>query len=198
MQKFLDHLRDPSPGFRCYKPNSPDEKPERDIRVEHKLGPPAGDKDIAALCSKLGEGSEQFEPLYSRHNGMTLYAPGAGVEMNADWDAGIIFYAVKKLKARNAEWREWFDWMDDEDLYEFQRHGVAFGEILASGNYFVWWQGKVYYSDHDDCDGEPYGTLSEFLDRIAENPAGFLEDAGCYTRYGKEQWIPGVYVPEMG
>lgn len=198
MQKFLDHLRDPSPGFRCYKPSSPDSKPEHDIRVQHKLGPPAKDKDLAALRSKLGEGSEQFEPLYSQHNGMTLYAPGVGVEMGSGMDAGIMFYAVKTLKKHNAEWRKWFDWMDDEDLHKFQKHGVAFGEIIASGNYFVFWQGGVYYSSHDDDGGMPNGdTLSEFLDRIASDPAQFLYDAGCYTRYGPEQWIPGQYVPDM-
>ena len=109
-----------------------------------------------------------------------------------------MFYPIDQLKERNAEWREWFEGMDDDDMWEFQKHGIAFGEIIASGNYFIFWQGKVYYSDHDGGDDEPYGnTVSEFLDRIAANPAQFLYDAGCYTRYGSEQWIPGEYVPEI-
>jgi len=190
MQKFLDHLRDASPGFRCYKPGSSDSKLERDVRVEHELGAPASKEDIAALRTKLGEGSEQFESLYSQHNGMVLYVGGD--------DAGIMFYQIDELEERNAEWCERFEEMDENDMWEFQKHGIAFGEIIASGNYFVSWQGKVYYWDHDGGDDEPYGnTLSEFLDRIAENPAQFLYDAGCYTRYGSEQWIPGEYVPEM-
>ena len=100
---------------------------------------------------------------------------------------------------KNAEWREWFDWMEEDEIWEFQKNGVAFGEIVASGNYFVWWNGTVYYSDHDGGDDTPYGrSLSDFLDRIVENPAKFLYDAGCYTRYGDEQWIPEEYVKDLG
>ena len=190
MQNFLAHLSDASPGFRCYSPGLADSELEHEVRVKHKLGAPAGQGDIAELHSQLGHGSEDFEALYSLHNGMVLYSAGK--------DAGIAFYSIGEFKDRNAEWREWFEDMDEDDLWDFQKHGVAFGEIIASGNYFVFWQGGVYYSSHDDDGGMANGaTLSEFLDRIAADPAQFLYDAGCYTRYGPKQWIPGQYVPEM-
>jgi hypothetical protein len=190
MQKFLDHLRDSAPGFRCCRPGTPDDELEHDVRVEHDLGESASSDELAVLRQTLGAGCDEFETLYAQHNGMILYAYGD--------DAGVCIYPIAELDARNVDWREWFGELDDDELWDFQRHGVAFGEIIASGNYFVWWQGKVYYSDHDDGDDEPYGnSLSEFLDRIAHDPAKFLEDAGCYTRYGKQQWIPGEYVSEM-
>jgi hypothetical protein len=61
---------------------------------------------------------------------------------------------------------------------------ASLSQRSAPGNYFVWWEGKVYYSNHDGGDDDPFGdSLSEFLDRIAANPAQFLYDAGCYTCY---------------
>lgn len=190
MEKFLAHLQDAAPGFRCYKPGADRSDLKRDVCVQHKLASPATPEDITALCSRLGNGCDEFEALYSKHDGMVLYAAGD--------DAGILLYPAEDLDARNAEWREWFEEMEEGDLWDFQKHGVAFGEIVASGNYFVWWKGKVYYSDNDGGGDTPYGnSLSDFLDRIAKNPAQFLYDTGCYTRYGSEQWIPGEYVSEM-
>ena len=115
----------------------------------------------------------------------------------ADATAGVVFYPIEVFEQRNEEWREWFEDLSEEEIWEFQKHGVAFGEISASGNYFVFWNGQVYYSGHDGGNDEPLGTLPEFLDHIAQNPAQFLYDAGCYTRYGDEQWIPGKYVPNL-
>ncbi len=190
MQNFFKHLRDNSPGFRCCKPGAGESKLEHEVKVCHNLGDPASQKKITALLTKLGEGSEQFETLYSQYNGMVLYVSGD--------DAGIVFYPVEDIEECNSDWREWFEDMEEEDLWDFQKNGIAFGEIVASGNYFVYWKGKIYYSDHDGGDDDPYGnTLSEFLDRIAENTAKFLYNAGCYTRYGSEQWIPMEYAPNL-
>jgi hypothetical protein len=191
MEKFFAHIDDPAPGFRCYRPDSSsDQEFEQDIRLEHRLGTPASSEMLARLLARLGNGSEEFESLYSRHNGMVLYVCGD--------DAGIHFSSIEGLDEFNSEWRIWFEDMEEDELWEFQKHGVAFAEICASGNYFVWWEGKVYYSNHDGGDDDPFGdSLSEFLDRIAANPAQFLYDAGCYTCYTPAQWTPGEYVADM-
>ena len=44
------------------------------MRVEHQPGPPASAEELARLRSTLGEKSGQFETLYSRHNGLLMYA----------------------------------------------------------------------------------------------------------------------------
>jgi hypothetical protein len=78
----------------------------------------------------------------------------------------------------------------------------VFGEVSASGNFFVLHEGGVYYSNHDGGDDKPLAnSFFAFLARICANPAKFLSDVGGYTRYqdGKTdaQWIPQEYVPEM-
>ena len=82
------------------------------------------------------------------------------------------------------------------------KEGIAFGEIPHSANFFVVAEseraGKIYYADHDDFRESPIaGDLDELLDRIRNDPADFLYQCGCYTRYsdGKTdtKWIPKEY-----
>ena len=93
-------------------------------------------------------------------------------------------------------------WEEDR-MPTWLREGIAFGEIPHSANFFVVGvgedAGKVYYADHDDFRESPIAeNLEELLDRIRSNPANFLYQCGCYTRYsdGKtdRQWIPKEYV----
>ncbi len=93
---------------------------------------------------------------------------------------------------------------------EYQPAGVSDALVLAeipeSANYFTVKTdgpdtGMVFYVDHDDFSEDPFATsLDEFLDRISSNPANFLYDVGCNTRYsdGKTstQWIPKNYSAE--
>ncbi len=80
---------------------------------------------------------------------------------------------------------------------------LAFAEIPHSANYFTVKTtgpdfGKIFYADHDDFSDDPFAnSFGEFLARIVADPAQFLYDVGCYTRYldGKSstQWIPRHY-----
>ncbi len=156
MQKFMEHLQDSRPGFRCSKPGSRESRLEHEVQVRHDLGKAASQDEIEILCSKLGEGCEQLIDLYSQHNGMTLYVEGE--------DAGITFFPIESFEERNSEWHEWLDDLEEDEMWDFQKSGIAFGEIVASGNYFVFWEGKIYYADHDGGDDVPYGdTFSTSL-----------------------------------
>jgi uncharacterized protein YuzB (UPF0349 family) len=46
-------------------------------------------------------------------------------------DAGIHFSSIEGLDEFNSEWRIWFEDMEEDELWEFQKHGVAFAEICA-------------------------------------------------------------------
>ena len=84
------------------------------------------------------------------------------------------------------------------------KDALAFAEIPHSGNYFTVKisgpnTGKIYYADHDDFDDEPFAeSFVDFVARIVADPAQFLYDVVCYTRYsdGKTstRWIPKEYV----
>lgn len=195
MDAFFEHLRDPSPGFRCYRPSRDETQLEHQVHVQHFVGDPATDEDLAEIQRRLGPECDDMKALYSKCNGLLLYCQG-------EETPGLALFPVEHWDDKNAERREWFEHWDEDDLYEFQKHGIAFGEVCFSGNYFVWYEGTIYYADHDGGDDTPLGdTLLHFLDRIVADPAKFLYDVGCYTRYsdGKtdEQWIPGQYVPDL-
>ena len=77
--------------------------------------------------------------------------------------------------------------------------GLAFATIATSANYFVVYNGKIYYSDHDGGDDRVWGeNLELFFQRALSDPAQFLSDAGCYTRYSDgrtdRQFIPESFV----
>lgn len=191
MKKFIAHIQNPAPGFRCFKAGDSDESLDFDVQVENRCAPGASPEDIQNLRSQLGESSDELAELYSMHDGIQLYcqADSPGIELSP----------ISSWPKLNQEWKGWFVDLEPDELWEFQAEGIAFGEVCFSGNYFVFHKGKVFYSDHDGGDDEPLAeSFSAFLDRIMKDPAQFLEDVGCYTRYtdGKTdaQWIPKEYV----
>jgi len=194
MDKFISHLNDPSPGFECFDCEDDTETLAFSLQVENLADPGASDVDLKKMRSKLGEHADEIVQFYATYDGVHLYrqgdAPALEITPLAFWDQ------------RNEEWKEWLKDIPVKDLFDFQREGVAFGEVCFSGNYFIFYKGKVFYADHDDCWDEPLAeTFTAFLDKICSDPPAFLEDVGCYTRYedGKTdtQWVPGKYIPDM-
>jgi hypothetical protein len=172
-------------------------------RVSSDLNPPASAELLAVIESQLGEAGEPFKQLYSLHDGMTLYR-----DSRSD-TAGISFFPVEEWSARSQDMRDdltSMGWPDDE-MPVWLKEGIAFGEIPHSANFFVVGvgedAGKIFYADHDDFRDAPIAeNLEEFLDRIRSDPADFLYQCGCYTRYEDDetdiQWIPKEYVADVG
>jgi hypothetical protein len=153
------------------------------------------------IDSLLGKAGGPFKLLYGLHNGMTLYRDSRSEA------AGVTFFPVEEWVARSQTMRDELSAMgwEKEQMPAWLREGIAFGEIPHSANFFVVGvgddAGKIYYADHDDFTESPIAAdLEEFLDRIRSDPAGFLYQCGCYTRYsdGKTdtQWIPQEYVSD--
>ncbi|MEQ9413502.1 MAG: SMI1/KNR4 family protein, partial [Cyclobacteriaceae bacterium] len=139
------------------------------------------------LKKLISDNNDQIVNFYKTANGLKLYCNGD--------TSGIEIYPIDQLSELNEEWKESFSDFEEDELYDFQKNGVAFGAISQSGNYFVLLDGKVYYSDHDGGDDTILGEdFNEFLDKTVTEPADFLYEMGCYTRYsdGKTagQWIP--------
>ena len=92
-----------------------------------------------------------------------------------------------------------------KEMPAWLKKGIPFGEIPHSANFFVAGvgedEGKIYYADHDDFKESPIAeNLDELLDRIRTDPAAFLYQRGCYTRYSDgsdTQWIPKEYVSDV-
>ena len=92
----------------------------------------------------------------------------------------------------------------NEEMPDWMRQAIVFGEICNSGNCFVIPTtgenaGKVIYADHDPEEPLPIlGFFDDFLNLILADPARFMDRMGCYTRYSDgqtdTQWIPKEFV----
>ncbi len=173
VQSILDHLALPKPRFLC---NDAYGSEQLVVRLSNKVGRPASKRQLAALMHLAGPSFATLAPLYATCNGLQLHRHGA--------TAGLCVFAIAELAQRNREWRAWFADREPSELYEFQRAGFAFATVEGSGNYFVAHAGRIHYSDHDGDDDAVWGEgVEDFFRRALSDPARFLREAGCYTRY---------------
>lgn len=194
MERFLSLLRDVSPRFVCRAAGRQEPKPPPiTVGISHEVGTAATDSQLTELARLNAESLAQF---WSLHNGAALFIgpimPPVGIA------AAFRLYACSEIASKTDKMRQRAVG-GREGLYTFQKKGVAFGEVCFSGNCFVIHDGGVFHSNHDGGDDRPFAaSLSLFLDRVAADPAKFLYDAGCYTRYSdgvtKTQWIPETYL----
>ena len=193
MRNLIKKINLRNQKFKCHKSGDKDKRLNLTVDIHHELRNGATDNDISLLEKMIPENNEEVIELYKLYNGIKLYCNGN--------TSGLQIYPISDLKELNVEWKESISYYDEEDLYDFQKKGVAFGDISHSGNYFVLYKGKVYYSNHDGGDDTSLvESFKEFLSKIVENPAKFLYDMGCYTRYadGKTdgQWIPQEFIAD--
>jgi hypothetical protein len=207
---FEAHLNHPAPAFRCYRCGDRTERPTFLARVRNQVNSPADQLALSTIDKLLGAAGATIKQFYAKCDGVLMYQDThstrwSGGEFEA---AGVAFFPVSEWQGKSAEMREGLltmGWSAD-DMPEWLRQGIAFGEIPHSANYFVMQPsgedaGKVFYADHDAFEPDPVaGSFEEFLDSILANPADFLYRMGCFARYsdGKTaiQWIPKEYVAE--
>ena len=213
LDAFLRHLHDPSPGFRCFDCLDDAQRLRLSVRVCHELGDPTSTKLLPAAVELLGDAGRPFERLYERHNGLVLYAQPDALRRE-EWPdyypAGIRFFPLETwpFETQDAQALVRQVFMEHEPP-DWMKRGFAFGEICHSSNYFIVHPpgptaGQIYYLSHDGWDlyDAPVAEdLHEFLDLIVTDPAAFLNDMGCYTRYSDGhsdvQWVPKVYQAAM-
>lgn len=199
VEKFLSHIADNSPTFRCYACGDRQESLNLTARLAHTRNASATGDELKQLRDWLNSHADDFVALYSQHNGLTIYEDTLGDA------AGITLYPVADWPDQTEEMRCQFEAMGVEpgDQPAGVIDALAFGEIPHSANYFTVklsgpHAGKIFYADHDDFSDAPFAdSFADFLARIANDPPQFLYDVGCYTRYsdGKTstQWIPKEY-----
>jgi hypothetical protein len=179
------HLALRNPRFRCM---DVDRTTPLVVALRHVRGDPATDEQLAALKELAGPAYEALVPMYRAFDGLVLH-------MNGD-EAGLIVGAIELLEEFNHSWQAWHSDLDPSELFEFQKHGFAFATVAGSGNYFILHEGRVYYSDHDGGDDEPWADdLESFFVRALSDPVRFLDDAGCHTRYSDGE-TDAQYIPE--
>lgn len=188
MKIIEQHVALKNPRFIC---RDTSEHYELTVPLSHAVGSPAKISDLDKLRRIAGTEAKWLLPLYTEFNGISFHQYGD--------TAGLIVASIDQLEALNNEWREWFQGMEQDELYEFQQEGLAFASIAASANFFVIYMGKVYYSDHDGGDDHIWGeNLELFFKGALTDPARFLFDVGCYTRYSDgrtdRQFIPESFV----
>jgi hypothetical protein len=201
VQEFEEHIKDKAPAFRCYACGDCLERLDFTTRVSHDLNLPASAEALSEIESLLGEAGEPFKQFYGYHNGMVLYRDTLSVA------AGVQFYPVEEWPARSQDMREELVEMgwEEDSMPAWLKQGITFGEIPHSANFFVVGvgedAGKIFYADHDDFRESPIAeNLAELLDKIRTDPAAFLYERGCYTRYyghSDTQWIPKEYVSDV-
>jgi len=158
------------------------------VDIYNELNPGATEKEISLLTELVPDNNEQIVAFYKLYNGIKLYCNGD--------TSGLQFYSIGNLQDLNDEWKGGHSDFEEDELYDFQKSGVAFGEISHSGNYFIFFDSKVYYDDHDGRDDTTVGeSFNDFLSNILANPADFLYERGCYTRYSDGK-TNGQYIPK--
>ncbi|MEO1037028.1 MAG: hypothetical protein AAFX44_15845 [Pseudomonadota bacterium] len=165
MRKFLDELRDTESALSRYirklwcDPRSGAQQP-------YVIQEPATPRELQVLETL---GGRDLLSIYTVCNGLILCAPGQY--------RGLLIYAIDEIPAGNEYWKAWFDDLEEDELWDFQKHGLAFGEILESGNYLVAYGGQVYFADHEGAEmDEPWAaSVNEFFDRIAHEPDEYLD-----------------------
>jgi hypothetical protein len=193
VDRFIAHLHERAPRFECSAAGE-DRKRRISIEIAHRLSAPAAPQHIKLLTRTLGLHAPDLIALYARHDGLELYVQGLGSGALEFFPANQWERATRTFREELGAWGR-----DEEDMFDFEREGVIFGEPSASGNSLFLYDGGVYYSDHDGGDGAPLApTFAAFLDRIVEDPAKLMLDLGCYARYSDgvtdTQWIPERYV----
>jgi hypothetical protein len=207
---FQIHLAHPAPGFRCFECRDPAQRLRFTVRVMHQVNLGATPADLEELQQTLGPDCDDVRAFYAQHDGLTLYR-----DVRCD-NAGITFFQIAQWKAMTEQMLEVFSEMGLDSLYGDLCGGVAIGEICSSGNYFVYQisrrrRGSIYYLMHDPAYDPPlsFAAFGALLESIADDPAQFLFDAGCYTRYlegtgealpgsmPEGQWIPKEYLPDV-
>lgn len=208
LSDFEVHLKLPSPGFLCYSCGDRTETPGFLARVKNSVNPPADKSALSTIDELLGAAGSTVKSFYGMHDGVLMYEDSlptrwSGGEFET---AGVAFFPVREWHDKTTEMRDSLLTMGccEDDMPDWLRHGIVFGEIPHSSNYFVFQPsgehaGQVFYADHDDFQADSIaGSFEEFLDRILADPADFLNRLGCYTRYsdGKTevQWIPKEFV----
>ena len=199
---FLTHIKAQSPTFHCYACGDKTESLSLVAQISHSLRQPADLTAVQLIREYLGPDADRFVELYSEHDGLTLYRDHKG-------DAeGLRLYTAEDWEPRTQEMKDGFSAMGfaPDECPSGVLDSLAFGEIPHSGNYFSVKvsgpdRGSIFYADHDDFTDTAFAkTLEEFLTRIVDDPAQFLYDVGCYTRYsdGKSstQWIPKQFQSE--
>lgn len=191
-----------SPSFRCYYAGDRTEQLGFTARLRHILGKPATAKALVQLDSQLGDAGIVIRDLYAMHDGMTLYC-----DTKSD-AAGFELFQIGDWSMQTAEMRSSMEamGMEPDEMPGWFTSGVVVGQIPHSANYFVIGTtddeaGQIFYLDHDDFIEEPIAENAESLiAALLADPAQFLHDRGCYTRYSDgttdRQWIPKQYVNE--
>lgn len=189
LEDFLEHLIANKPTFHCFNPADNSEEIGFSITVENYMNDGATKDDIVLLRSLLKEDYEEIETFYKIHNGIRLYCQNGS--------PAVELFSIEDWEEKTADARSWFEGYDEDDLFDFQKYGIAIGEVSDSANYFIFYKGKVYYSEHDGGSDEIGDSFTEFVDRFTENPAEVLREFGSDSRFSdgktKIQWIPKKY-----
>ncbi len=202
LQAFIQHVNAPAPAFVCG--DGDDSTQEFVARVRNDLSLPAMPSAVRSLNQRLVNSTgtnycTDYTQMLSHHDGLELYCdPKSYVR-------GIEFYPIHELDDRTYEMVSRRGEPGDDFLLDANRRPLklAIAEICNSGNYFaINREGRIYYIDHDDWTTNPFAeTFIDFLGKIVSDPAKFLRDAGCYTRYSDGiddlRWIPKIYVDDI-
>lgn len=120
--------------------------------------------------------------------------------------AGLWINAVEHWEGITDEMKVWWDGIGyDPDERPLGIEGArAFAQIPDTPDYFTVMVegssiGSIFFVGHDDVRDEPFAdSLDDFLAAIVDDPAEFMNEMGCNTRYCIDitdyQLIPKLYV----
>ena len=158
MQTFLDLLNSKNQSFKCFKAGDKSESLDYSVNVSSEIREGSSEEDLKILQQLIPENCQEIFEFYKLCNGVKLFCD--------EETAGVEFFKANELVAENEGWKAWFSERDENELCNFEKNGIAFGTIPKSGNYFILYEGKVYYSDHDDMNDSP---IAESFNECSNN-----------------------------
>ena len=121
MEKFISHLKDINPRFRCSKAGSTNDSLDFIVFVKNTINPPADEKKISQLSQVLDDSYSDLLNLYRAFDGIGLYIQ--------DKLPAISFYSLKQCKTKNKPLKKWFLPFEPEAINRIKSKGIAFGEV---------------------------------------------------------------------
>ena len=203
IDRFLKHCEDPNPGFSCFDYLDRGEEIGFSAKVKNLLHEGATKKSLKQLSSSIHDPDKQLLEFFRRIDGFYPYV---------DLETGYRPFELCSIPEWPHSTREMKKWYlnDGEEFFgniDFLTNGIAIGKINRTPDYISIVSdgpnaGKIFHVAHDDFKYEPYAeSFDQFITRMIDDPATFLNDIGAFAHYSDGQtdtkWCPKNYHPDM-
>lgn len=174
--------------------------PEHTVAIQHEVGPPLRTDELNLVRQKRDIPDDLAE-FYKCFGFVRLFS-----QVDADESAYYIAHP-DEWDELNDSFTDWIEDLTEEEKEEFLptwiSNYIVFGEIPASGNYYLMpitgdQSGAIFEFEHDGLEFIKRGnSISEFVSKLSTVTDQLLEEISGHTRYRDDrpdsQWMVAEY-----